>query len=167
MNRLLLLCGALGALGCAAATSARRPDANAASAAVSAADREAVIAAVQALFDAMRTRDTMAIKATFAPNAQLVSIRSVPGAPPRVNVVPVSAFAASIGRATEELVERMWDPRVEVGGDMASLWAPYDFRRGSSFSHCGHDAVHLVRTADGWKIAGITYTAITTDCTSP
>lgn len=164
MKRLLLLCGTLGAVGCAAAGTVARP---AGADAVSAADRDAVIAAIQALFDAMRTRDTVAIKAAFTPNAQLVSIRSAPGAPPRVNVASVSAFTASIGRATEELVERMWDPRVEVAGDIASLWAPYDFRIGSSFTHCGHDAAHLVRTAEGWKIGAITYTATTAGCTTP
>lgn len=159
MKRLLMLVGALGALGCAA-TSARQSDTNA----VSAAERAAVIAAVQALFDAMRARDTSAIRAGFTPGAQLVSIRTVPGAPARFQTQPLAAFVTSIGRASEELVERMWDPRVEVAGDIASLWAPYEFRIGANFSHCGHDAVHLVRTADGWKIAGIAYTVIPTGC---
>lgn len=164
MKRLLLWCAALGALGCAAAGTGAR---STGTTAVSAADRDAVVAAVQSLFDAMRARDTAAIKTAFAPNAQLVSIRSTPGAPPRVNVLSVPAFAASIGRATDALVERMWDPRVEVAGDIASLWAPYDFRRGSTFSHCGHDAAHLVRTAEGWKIAAITYTVTTAGCITP
>jgi ketosteroid isomerase-like protein len=158
MKRLLLLCGALGALGCAAATSTN---------AASTADRDAVIAAVQELFDAMRTRDTSAIRAAFTPGAQLVSIRSVSGAPARFQTQPLAAFVTSISRASDELVERMWDPRVDVAGDIASLWAPYEFRIGGNFSHCGHDAVHLVRTAEGWKIAGITYTAITTGCAVP
>lgn len=165
MKRLFILCGALGAIGCAPAATGGRSAGG--TGAVAAADRDAVIAAVQSLFDAMRARDTVAIKAAFAPGAQLVSIRSVPGTPPRVNVVSVPAFAASIGRATEELVERMWDPRVELAGDMASLWAPYDFRIGTGFSHCGHDAAHLVRAADGWKIAAITYTVTTVGCTTP
>jgi ketosteroid isomerase-like protein len=159
MKRLLMLLGALGTLGCAAAT-ARQGDTNAASAA----DRDAVITAVQALFDAMRTRDTSAIRDAFTPGAQLVSVRTVPGAPARMQTQPLAAFVTSIGRASEELVERMWDPRVEVAGDIASLWAPYEFRIGANFSHCGHDAVHLVRTAEGWKIAGIAYTVVTTGC---
>lgn len=163
MERLLLTCGMLGALGCAAATSARQP----AAAAASAADREAVIAAVQTLFDAMRTRDTSAIRAAFTPGAQLVSVRSAPGAPARFQTQPLAAFIASIGRPGEELIERMWDPRVEVAGDIASLWAPYEFRIGANFSHCGHDAAHLVRTPEGWKIAGIAYTVIMTDCPRP
>lgn len=159
MKRLLMLFGALGALGCAAA-GARQPAVTAASAA----DRDAVIGAVQSLFDAMRTRDTVALRTIFTPSAQLVSIRTVAGAPARFQTQPLAAFVTAIARAPEELVERMWDPRVEIGGDLASLWAPYDFRIGANFSHCGHDAVHLVRTAEGWKIAGITYTVITTGC---
>lgn len=155
--------GALGVMGCATVTNARQPSPD--SAAV--ADREAVIAAVQTLFDAMRTRDTVAIRAAFTPGAQLVSIRTVPGAPARFQTQPLGAFVTTIGRASEELVERMWDPRVEIAGDIASLWAPYEFRRGAAFSHCGHDAVHLARTGEGWKIVGIAYTVITTGCTAP
>lgn len=160
MKKLLLMCCVFSGMACAAATGAPPVITDP----VAAADRAAVIAAVQSLFDAMRTRDTSAIRTAFAPNAQLVSIRTVPGAPARFQVQPLAAFVTSIGRAPDELVERMWDPLVEVAGDMASLWAPYDFRIGANFSHCGHDAVHLVRTAEGWKVAGITYTVVTAGC---
>lgn len=164
MKRLLTFCCVFLAMGCAAAAPATQP---APMDAATAADRDAVIAAVESLFDAMRTRDTAVIRAAFVPNTQLVSIRIVDGAPPRMQIQAVSAFVASVGRAPDELVERMWDPRVEIAGPLASLWAPYDFRIGSNFSHCGHDAVHLVRTAEGWKLAGITYTVITTGCAAP
>lgn len=160
MKALLFLCCALAGSACATPTTTRAGKADAASAA----DRAAVIAAVQSLFDAMRTRDTVALRAGFTPTAQLISLRAVPGAPTRHQAMPLSAFIASIGRPGEELVERMWNPRVEVAGDIATLWAPYDFRIGNAFSHCGHDAVHLVRTPDGWKIAALTYTVVTTGC---
>ncbi|MGI8618928.1 MAG: nuclear transport factor 2 family protein [Gemmatimonadaceae bacterium] len=160
MKKLLLLSCAVSGMACAASPVPRPAMTDP----VATADRAAVIAAVQSLFDAMRTRDTSAIRAAFAPNAQLVSVRTVAGAAPRMQVQPLAAFVTSIGRAPEELVERMWDPRVEVAGDLASLWAPYDFRIGASFSHCGHDAVHLVRTPEGWKVTGIAYTVITTGC---
>ncbi|CAN5689582.1 hypothetical protein BH23GEM1_BH23GEM1_09310 [soil metagenome] len=167
MTKLALIFCALGFMACAAVGPVTQPavtDAASAASAASAADRGAVIAVVQSLFEAMRTRDTSAIRAAFAPHAQLVSIRTVPGAAPRVQVQPLAAFVSSIGGAPGELVERMWDPRVEVAGDIASLWAPYDFRIGGTFSHCGHDAVHLVRTEYRWKITGITYTVITDAC---
>lgn len=163
MTKLFAMCGALAAMGCAAAPNASGPT----TAPVSSSDRAAVIAAVQSLFDAMRTRDTIALRAGFTPGAQLVSIRTVPGTPARYQVSSLSEFVTAIARPGDELVERMWSPRVEVAGDLASLWAPYDFRIGTSFSHCGHDAVHLVRTPNGWKIAGITYTVVTSGCVAP
>lgn len=161
MKTFLALCGAVASMACAATSNpARSPQA------VSQ-DRAAVIGAVQSLFDAMRTRDTIALRAGFTAGAQLVSIRTVPGSAPRYQVQSLSAFVASIGRPGDELVERMWNPRVEVSGDIASLWAPYDFRVGASFSHCGHDAVHLIRMPEGWKIAAITYTVVPTGCAGP
>lgn len=160
MKKLFAACCALTTIACAGAPNAGRPAPDQ----VSPTDRAAVIAAVQSLFDAMRTRDTIALRAGFTPGAQLVSIREVPGAPARHQVMPLSAFVTSIGRPGDELVERMWSPRVEVAGDLASLWAPYDFRIGSSFSHCGHDAVHLIRTPGGWKVAALTYTVVTAGC---
>jgi len=160
MRKLLLLCCAIAASACATVPGTGANAANAASTA----DRNAVIAAVQSLFDAMRTRDTTALKAAFVPGAQLVSISQVTGAEPRVQTQPLAGFVTRIGTAPQELFERMWDPRVEIAGDLASLWAAYDFRIGATFSHCGHDAVHLVRTSQGWKITGITYTSIRTGC---
>lgn len=57
----------------------------------------------------------------------------------------VSAFVTSIARNQEDLLERMWNPKVEVQGNLASLWAPYDFHIGGRFSHRGTDALHLLR----------------------
>jgi len=38
------------------------------------------------------------------------------------------------------------------------VWAPYDFWRDGKFSHCGVDAFDLIKTDEGWKIAGGGYT---------
>lgn len=162
MSKLLLFFFVLAATSCASAPRVAPSEPTA-----SATDRAAVIAAVESLFAAMRARDTTALRALLVPGTQLVSVRSGTGAPARAQVQPVSAFIASIGSATDELIERMWDPRVEVAGDIAALWAPYDFRIGSRFSHCGHDAVQLIRTPTGWKISAVTYTVITAGCSSP
>ena len=52
----------------------------------------------------------------------------------------------------------MYDPVVEHHGDFAQFWAYYDFSLGDSLSHCGHDAIQLVRESGQWRILGITYT---------
>jgi len=44
------------------------------------------------------------------------------------------------------------------------VWTPYDFWVDGKFSHCGIDIFDLVKTAEGWKISGATYTVERTGC---
>lgn len=115
-------------------------------------DEARVIAAVDALFRAMRAKDAAALEAVLLPGAQLLIVG---GDTPRWS--SGEGFVRSISGAQGELIERMWDPQVRIDGDMAQLWAPYDFYRGQEFSHCGVDAVHLARLGGEWKIGVITY----------
>lgn len=126
-------------------------------------DADAVIAVANRLFDAMRTRDTVTIKAMFTPQARIVVVGRQNGVP-AMRERAVGEFLGSIVAAPEPLVERMWAPEVRINGDLASLWAPYDFHRGEQFSHCGVDAFHLVRTEGGWRIASLSYTAQQQGC---
>lgn len=127
-------------------------------------DAEAgAVAAVQALFDAMAARDGDAIRnlltegATFVATAETadgVQVRESTG----------QEFAASIGQPGPALLERLWDPHVMIEGPIAVVWTPYDFHVDGEFSHCGIDAVSLVRASDGWKISSIAYTRETEGC---
>jgi len=47
------------------------------------------------------------------------------------------------------------------------VWAPYDFWIDGKLSHCGTDAFDLIKTEDGWKIAGGVYTLESNCATSP
>ncbi len=122
-----------------------------------------VVIAVQRLFDAMRDRDTAAIRRVMAPSAQLVALR-IGGDSTVAGHSSVDDFVANFTSGTEELLERMWDPEVRIDGPMATLWAPYDFHRGGEFSHCGVDAFQLALKEDGWRIVSIIYTVRRTGC---
>ena len=126
-------------------------------------DRDAVLATVQGLFDAMEAGDAAAAAALFTPDARLIAFaRDGAGGSP--NMVPAADFAASLTSAAGELLEEMFDPEVRIDGDMAMVWAPYDFHRGGEFSHCGVDLVDLARIDGQWLILSITYTRQTEDC---
>tara|TARA_B110000003_G_scaffold172618_1_gene172210 strand:+ start:53286 stop:53798 length:513 start_codon:yes stop_codon:yes gene_type:complete len=58
----------------------------------------------------------------------------------------------------EDFRERYWDANVITDGNIASVWAPYDFYLNGSFSHCGVDLFYLVKDDDAWKIAHFGYT---------
>ena len=122
-----------------------------------AADRQAIEAVVTKLFDAMRARDTAAMRAAFVPGAALATTGTNAQGVPTVRFDSLGAFLRSVGSAPADLVldERLYDPRVTVADGLASLWVEYDFYAGPRFSHCGVDAAHLARTADGWRIVAL------------
>lgn len=117
---------------------------------------EAAAAVANKLFEAMRAKNAEAIRALFTPEGQLVAIdkpRTGDGLS-KTRVFTADAFAKMISEAkAAEFVERMPQPEVKVFGDMALVYGRYTFHVGEKFSHCGTNSFHLVRTADGWKIA--------------
>lgn len=129
-------------------------------AALGAAEKDDVVAAVQKTLDAMQARDAAAIRATMLPEAQFFVVLD----DGRARATTLDQFAARIGQAKEPLLERMWNPTVRISGRLATLWAQYDFHRNGTFSHCGVDAVHLLKTPEGWKLASIAYTMQTKGC---
>lgn len=124
------------------------------------AEKQAVIQTVERTFQAMAARDAAALRATLLPGAQFHAVRP-DGA---VSAATSEEFITRIAAAKEAPVERMWNPAVLISGRLAALWAEYDFHRGSQFSHCGVDAVHLVKTPEGWKITAIAYTVQKDNC---
>lgn len=123
-----------------------------------------VVAAVQALFDAMAARDRGVLEDLLMPEGRIVAMRGgeTAGTPGSTSQ---AEFVEAISAAEGRLLERMWEPQVLVDGAVAMLWAPYDFHHDGVFSHCGVDHFSLVRTAAGWKVAGITYTVQRDGCT--
>ena len=58
----------------------------------------------------------------------------------------------------EKFRERYWNATVLTNGQIASVWAPYDFYLNEEFSHCGVDLFYLVKEDAQWKIAHFGYT---------
>ncbi len=116
------------------------------------ADRDAAYAVVTRLFDAMRTRDTVAMRAAFVPNASMQSLT-----PRGVTFDSIGGWIASVGRAPAGLLldERLANEVVQVSDNLATVWVEYWFFAGERFSHCGVDAISLVREGDQWRIFSI------------
>jgi hypothetical protein len=124
-----------------------------------------VVQVVTKLFDGMQSRDTAAIRSVFEPTARLLGV-SGSGA---VRATTVDQFVRSIGAAPAdvELIERIYSPEVRIDGPVAQVWTFYTFHRGEQFSHCGIDAVQLLKVAEGWKIVSLADTRRTENCEPP
>ena len=130
-----------------------------------AAARREVLAVVQRLFGAMRTKDTVAFRSVFEPGARLVGMRRRADGEQVVQVLPWERFMTmAVSDTRGEWIERAFEPVVTIRGTLATVWAEYDFHFGSRPSHCGVDAVQLLRTAAGWKIVSIADTFETEGC---
>ncbi len=107
---------------------------------------------VNNLFTAMRTSDTVLLRSAFSNEAILQTITNAVGQT-KVRTDKVDAFVQSVGRPhTEVYDERIVFERVDVDGDLASVWTPYKFYIGTNFSHCGVNSFQLVRLNGEWKI---------------
>ena len=127
--------------------------------------RDSVLATVQRVFDAMRARDTVGLREVFDSTARLIGTR--PSANVSIRSRTPTQFLASITTtpADQTSDERMFDPEVRIDGPVAQVWTYYTFRAGTTFSHCGIDAVTLVRAGTTWKIVNFVWSVRTTDCT--
>ena len=128
-------------------------------------ERSAVLATVQKVFDAMRTRDTALLRQAFDSSARLVGVAA--RGTPMVRLTAPSAFGVAIASAPAGDVwnERIYDPEVRIDGDVAQVWAYYTFHRNKTFSHCGVDAFMLLKVGSEWKITQLADSRRTTGCT--
>ena len=119
------------------------------------------VAAAQKLFDGMTAHDAAAIRAVLLPEARLYAVRE----DRPTTTMAGEAFAGQIAAITGNIVERFTSaPRVLIRGRMAQVWGEYEFLREGKFNHCGVDSFSLFKTAEGWKVASISYTTETTGC---
>jgi len=126
-------------------------------AAQTSADRDAILKTVQAFFDTMTARDVEGARKILMPQGRFHAMRMRDGKPdPRA--FSNEEYLADLQSSKQTMRERMWNPEVRVHGLIATVWTPYDFWIDGKFSHCGIDAFDLIKTEEGWKLAGGTYT---------
>jgi len=124
-------------------------------------DHDAAYQVVQKLFDAMRARDTSAMRSAFVPNASMQTLSATD-----VKFDAVDGWISGVARARNGLVldERLANPVVHVDANLANIWVDYWFFAGDRFSHCGVDAFLLAKHDGRWRIYSVVDTRRTEGC---
>jgi hypothetical protein len=122
-----------------------------------AAERDAVLAVVQAFFDTMTAHDVDGARKILQPQGRFHAMRMRDGKPD-VRSFSNEEYFADLKASKQTMRERIWNPEVRISGLIATVWAPYDFWIDGKLSHCGIDAFDLIKTEEGWKLAGGAYT---------
>ncbi|MFO7891665.1 MAG: nuclear transport factor 2 family protein [bacterium] len=120
-------------------------------------ENKQVIAAVDKLFQAIADHDSAKAASVLLPGATIYSVRK-DSSGTQWNSTVSDDFIRGLASSEEQWLERMWDPKVLIHKQIAVVWAPYDFHRNQKYSHGGIDVFNLIKTNDGWKIAGAVYT---------
>ena len=115
-----------------------------------------ILQVVDRFFQAMADRDTSALHTIMTAEGVFYAVPIGSEKGPRA--VTHRTFISDMGKGSEKLLERYWEPEVWIGNGIATLRAPYDFHADGKFSHCGIDVFNLVRMSDGWKISGGMFT---------
>ncbi|WP_260599486.1 nuclear transport factor 2 family protein [Sphingomonas endolithica] len=127
-------------------------------------EEAAVMAPVNALLAALATRNGAAVLPYVLADGGIMVASEKPDGARAVRRSGWAAWVASITPGTERYEQRLYDPAVEIDGDVAMVWGRYDFRVDGKIAHCGYDHVDLVRDGGRWKIANLSYSMRTTGC---
>ncbi len=128
----------------------------------------AVLSVVQELFDGYRAGDSERVGATLSStgNMQRISVKegkSIATAP-----ASLQEFVQYVASGLKEKHdEPLWDTKVHVDGDLASVWTKYAFYLGGKFHHCGAENFLLHKEDGKWKIFHLVDTSQTEGCIIP
>jgi hypothetical protein len=132
----------------------------------SATEKDAVLKAVQVFFDTMAAKDVEGARAILQPQGRFHNM-SMRDGKPDVRAFSNEEYFSILQSSKQKMRERTWNPDVSIHGLIATFRAPYDFWIDGKLSHCGVDAFDLIKTEDGWKIAGGVYTVESKCAPSP
>ena len=105
------------------------------------------------LFDGMRKSDTALLRSAFSETAVLQTIKKNKEGKLIVENEVVADFLNAIAKPHKEIYdERIVFETIKIDGPLASVWTPYKFYIGTTFSHCGVDSYQLVKIDGKWKI---------------
>lgn len=105
-------------------------------------------------FKGFHARDTVLIKQTTSTSPFMQTVGNDKQGNPQLKTESFSAFLKQIASipADKKIEERLLSFNIQVDGNMAHAWTPYEFYVDGNFSHCGVNSFQLFNEAGAWKI---------------
>ncbi len=117
-------------------------------------ESENVKTTIIAFFDAFHKQDTTALKAMAKGNIKMQSIAIDKDGKTVLSENDYFQFIQNIASIPKDrsFEEKLLDFSIQVDGNMANAWTPYEFWYQEKLSHCGVNSFQLVKEDDKWKI---------------
>ncbi len=105
-------------------------------------------------FDAFHKQDSVALKSMVTDKVILQSISTNKEGKTILKEEDFSKFIKSIASIPKDQTfeEKLLGFNIQVDGNMANAWTPYEFWYQGEFSHCGVNSFQLIKADGAWKI---------------
>ncbi len=105
-------------------------------------------------FDAFHKQDTIALKSMVTDKVILQSISTNNEGKTILTEDDFNEFVKNIASIPKDKTfeEKLLDFNIQVDGNMANAWTPYEFWYQGKFSHCGVNSFQLMKVDSKWKI---------------
>lgn len=115
-------------------------------------ERAEVLAVVNSFMEGLKNHDAAVLRSHIASNMRLTLLRPDSNGTRIIAMSGEEFITAVTTNPTPGFEEPIRNVEVRIDGQLASVWAEYQVTINGKLSHCGYDAFHLARMADGWKI---------------
>mgnify|MGYP002640085470 CR=1 FL=1 len=121
---------------------------------------------IDTFFEGFHKGDTLLMKTVMTSDIVLQTAFIDKEGNNRVVSDPVEGLMNAIANrpADQKWDERLLDYKVQIDGNLAHVWTPYEFWYNDAFLHCGANAFTLAKKNDGWKIIHLIDSRRKNDC---
>lgn len=132
-------------------------------------DKENIESVIRTLFDGMYKSDSAMVRSAFAKEVTMATAAfDKQGSPVFIREYSIADFLKSVAMPkSQPISEEIWNLSIQIDGTFAQAWCDYGLYVGNRFIHCGVDAFHLFKTAEGWKIFHLADTRRRENCVIP
>lgn len=116
-------------------------------------DTANVAGVVQDIFDGMRAGDSARVASHFLRDATMMSVFRNQDGQSVLREGSLQDWLNSIGTKRDAVLdERLWDLKVQLDDNLATVWTNYALYVGPKYSHCGVDVFQLYHDGSAWKV---------------
>ena len=121
---------------------------------------------IDTFFEGFHKGDTSKMKSVMAEKLVMQTAFTEKNGIAKVTTDNSEDFILAIARRPENAKwdERLLDYKVEIDGNLAHVWTPYEFWLNETFLHCGANSFTLAKFDGGWKIIHIIDSRRKEDC---
>lgn len=121
-------------------------------------EETAVLAAMDRFMVAISAKDLEAMGAIQTPEGMTYRAAATDGGAMDIVARPNSYWVDPARDDGRSYRERYWSPTVMIRGDIAVVWAPYEFWLDGETSHCGVDVFDFVKLDGVWRVSNSMWT---------